>query len=268
MPTTRSQAKLSDTSPNLNQAVHDPMIEWLDLDFSETSLIKSTNWRDCLNEIQAVEGCHSITFAYPLETPNRLWIIIQWLSETHRNRFLRTDLFAHNAKTTLYSDIVYFSYRVDYSIGKMISAGFPFSPDPRQIHELWMAYFPVYTLDAEKKRERWLPRLMNFYERDEESDPMAGIVSQDIAWLSGETNYQGVQCQRLVWFMEWKSKEAEELYKSTVRWVRETEGNGKSRKLQLTFDMFIEDLKSLGMVGYETWHAHFEDIRGALDSAR
>jgi hypothetical protein len=53
------------------------VIEWLDLDFSETSPVKQVNWKDSLNEmIQGVEGCSHITFAYPLEMPHRLWIII------------------------------------------------------------------------------------------------------------------------------------------------------------------------------------------------
>ena len=57
-----------------------------------------------------------------------------------------------------------------------------------------MAYFPIYALDSEKKRERQLPLLLNFYRRDEESsNPMSGILSHNIAWL----NYHGVQFQRL-----------------------------------------------------------------------
>lgn len=189
---------------------------------------------------------------------------IEWLSESQRNEFHRTDTIARNAKKSLYqySDNIHCSYRLDYSIGKIISAGFPSEPDPRQIHEVWMVYFPVYTLDAVEEQELRLPLLTNFYENDEESNPMAGIVSQDIAWLSGEINRQGVQCQRLVWFMKWKSKEAEELYKTTVRWVAGHEC--KSGKPRLTLNIFIDELKSLGMVGYETWHAHFEDIRDVL----
>ncbi|CAP81005.1 hypothetical protein PCH_Pc12g13780 [Penicillium rubens Wisconsin 54-1255] len=261
MPATRSQTKPSDTNriPDIDrtcsQGVPGPIIEWLDLDFSEMSPVKQMNWRNSLNEIQAFEGCRHITFACPLELAHRLWIIIRRSTG--------------NAKTTLYqySDNVYSIYRVDYCIGKMIHAGFPMYPDPRQIHEVWMVYFPTYTLDSEKKRERQLPILLNFYGRDEEpSNPMSGILSHNIAWLSGKINNQGVQCQRLAWFMEWKSKEAEELYKTTVRWVREDKG--KSCKPQLTLSMFIDDLKSLGMVGYETWHAHFEDIREALDNTK
>jgi hypothetical protein len=186
------------------------------------------------------------------------------LSETQRNEFHRTDTIASNAKKTLYqySDNVHCSYRLDYSIGKIISAGFPYYLDPKLVHEVWMVYFPIYTLDAVKKQERQLPLLTDFYENYDESNPMTGIVSQDIAWLSGEINYHGVQCQRLVWFMKWKSKEAEELYKTTVRWVAGHEG--KSSKVQLTINIFIDDLKSIAMVGYETWHAHFEDLRDVL----
>lgn len=83
MPTTRSQTKLSNTKQILDvdrapsQAFVGPMIEWLDLDFSETSPVKQMNWNDSLNEmIQGVEGCSHITFACPLEMPHRLWIII------------------------------------------------------------------------------------------------------------------------------------------------------------------------------------------------
>ncbi|QMW36975.1 hypothetical protein G4B11_000211 [Aspergillus flavus] len=269
MPTTRSQTKRSDTGqiPDIDlsrsQGIPGPIIEWLDLDFSETSPVKQMNWRNSLNEILKLEGCHNITFTYPFELPHRLWIIIQ----THRKDFHRTGRIAGNAKTTLYqySDNVYSIYRVDYCIGKMIHAGFPMYPDPKQIHEVWMVYFPISTLNAEKEQERQLPTLLNFYSRDEEPpNAMSGILSQNVAWLSGEIIYQGVQCQRLAWFMEWKSKEAEELYKTTVRWVRENEG--KSMKPHLTLDMFIDDLKSLGMVGHETWHAHFEDFRDAFDT--
>jgi hypothetical protein len=141
----------------------------------------------------------------------------------------------------------------------MISSGFPSYPDPRIIHEVWMVYFPIYTLDAEKKHERRLPLLTNLYEGYDESNPMTGIVAHDIAWLSGEIKYQRVQCQRLVWFMKWKSK-AKELYKTTVQWLRGNNVKEKSCKPQLTLNMFIEDLKNLGMVGFETWHAQFEDI--------
>jgi hypothetical protein len=83
MPITRSQTNLSNTKRIINvdrtprQAFPGPVIEWLDLDFSETSPVKQVNWKDSLNEmIQGVEGCSHITFACPLEMPHRLWIII------------------------------------------------------------------------------------------------------------------------------------------------------------------------------------------------
>lgn len=135
--------------------------------------------------------------------------------------------------------------------------------DPERIHEIWMVYFPIEALGADSKNESQLPRLMNFYEKYEEPHrPMSGILSQKIAWLSREVIYQGVQCQRLAWFMEWRSKEAEELYKTKAQW--DWEGEGKSRKPKLLLNTFIDDLKSLGMIGYEARHAQFVGIQAPL----
>lgn len=121
-----------------------------------------------------------------------------------------------------------------------------------------MVYFPVAVLDSGKEQRYQFPKLLNFFEgENEHSNPMAGILRQTITGISGTVEYQGIRCQRIVWFMEWKSKEAEELYKRSVRWVREDSGKGEP---QLTLNMFIEDLKSLGMVRCETWHAQFEQL--------
>lgn len=198
--------------------------------------------------------------------------MIEWLSAAQRKRFHQSANVASNAKKILYltssgisgdGNKFHLIDRVDYSIGKVIHAGFPVSPDPEKVHEVWMAYFPVGALKHQWEQVQKLPLLLNFYARDEEpSNPMTGILSQSVAWICGEVNYQGVRCQRVAWLMEWKSKEAEELYKTTVRWVKEEEG--RSNKPQLALNMFIDDLKSLGMVGYETWHTQFEDIRDIL----
>lgn len=83
MPTTRSQSKKfeADQIQALGQSrmqdTHKPMIEWLVFDYSETATAKKVNWKDLLNEIQAVQGCRYINFACPMETPQKLWIIIR-----------------------------------------------------------------------------------------------------------------------------------------------------------------------------------------------
>jgi len=200
--------------------------------------------------------------------------LIEWSSAAQRNCFHQSDNVASDAKKILYpissgisddGNKVHLIDRVDYSIGKVMHAGFPASPNPEKVHEVWMACFPVGALKHQWEQEQKLPLLLNFYARDEESsNHMAGILSQSVAWISGEVNYQGIRCQRIAWLMEWKSKEAEELYKTTVRWVKEEEG--QSSKPQLALNMFIDDLKSFEMVGYETWHAQFEDIRDTLNN--
>jgi len=86
MPTTRSQAKKIDlessqdtgATPSLmNEAASGPVLEWLDLDYSETSPLKRTEWKNALSQIQETDGCRHITFSWPEEEPQRLWIIIR-----------------------------------------------------------------------------------------------------------------------------------------------------------------------------------------------
>jgi hypothetical protein len=42
------------------------------------------------------------------------------------------------------------------------------------------------------------------------------------------------------------------------------EGEGKTRKPKLLLNTFIDHLKSIGMIGYETWHADFLEIQPPL----
>jgi hypothetical protein len=62
--------------------------------------------------------------------------------------------------------------------------------------------------------------------------------------------------------MEWRSKEAEELYNTSAQWG--WEGEGKTRKPKLLLNTFIDHLKSIGMIGYETWHADFLEFQPPL----
>jgi hypothetical protein len=182
------------------------------------------------------------------------------LSGSYRDNFHTADTIARKAKNFLYqqSEDIYSIYQISYLFGSMISA-----VDPERVHEIWMVYFPIEALGAEKKKQSQLPRLMNIYEPHEKPHlPMSGILSQKIAWLSGEVTYQEVQCQRLAWFMEWRSKEAEELYKTKAQW--DWEGEGKHRKPKLLLNTFIDDLKRLGMIGYEAWHAQFVEVQAPL----
>jgi hypothetical protein len=128
-----------------------------------------------------------------------------------RNNFQRADTIASNENKFLYqeSDEIHTIYRADCCIGKRIIV--PWDPYSERIHEIWIVYFPIQSLGAEEKRECQLPILKNFFDRNEEtSNPTSGILSQHIAWLPEEVIYQGVKCQRLTWFVEWKSKKTEE----------------------------------------------------------
>lgn len=95
---------------------------------------------------------------------------------------------------------------------------------------------------------------------------MTAITDQIPGWMEGEVEYRGQRCRRAAWFMRWKSREAEELYKTAVKTQDRcitTVTRGKKRQvpeIKLAVDVFIDDMKSHGMLGYETWHAYFETI--------
>ena len=91
MPVTRSQSKAqvsqdpsseqedSEISKSVEreQATKWPFIEWLDLDYSDNSILKQTDWKLILKEVRKVDGCRQITWTIPMEDDQRLWIIIR-----------------------------------------------------------------------------------------------------------------------------------------------------------------------------------------------
>jgi hypothetical protein len=91
MPVTRSQSKKlvsqdlnpaqgnSESSKSLQQeySKKGQFVEWLDLDYSDNSAIKQTDWKLILKEVRKVDGCRQITWASPMEDDQRLWIIIR-----------------------------------------------------------------------------------------------------------------------------------------------------------------------------------------------
>lgn len=91
MPVTRSQSKNS-VNQNLNTAQENSesskslqqeyskewqFVEWFDLDYSDNSAIKQTDWKLILKEVRKVDGCRQITWASPMEDDQRLCIFIR-----------------------------------------------------------------------------------------------------------------------------------------------------------------------------------------------
>jgi hypothetical protein len=159
---------------------------------------------------------------------------------------------SHNKKALLI-------YQFNVTSQKFIIDCFSQPTLPSMVYEIWMVYLPIEEVVAllDSGQPYHYLKLGNiFLQPKNESDPMAAIFNQHTTWVSGEVEYKGRRCKRMAWFGTWKSREAEEIYKATVIWGRKNNG-GK----RLASDLFIEQLNCLGMVGYETWHAKFEEIK-------
>ncbi|KAJ5256070.1 hypothetical protein N7497_006479 [Penicillium chrysogenum] len=287
MPVTRSQSQnltnqrsisaqgnteVSSRSVEQEQAARGAFIEWLILDYSSNSILKQTNWKSILKDIHRIDGCRQVAFACPVENPQRLWIIIHWRSRTPRNEFRQSDMMTEPMKKVIfspdsdgpchegsYNNEALSIYQVENTVGTFIIDCFSVSSLPSMVYEIWTVYFPIEDVVAisDSRPLYDYPKLVNiFLQPYEEPHPMAAILNQTVAWVSGEVVYKGRRCKRIAWFRTWKSREAEDIYKSTVSWGRKDNGEWK-----LASNSFVEELNGLGMVGYKAWHAKFKEIQ-------
>ncbi|KAJ5392688.1 hypothetical protein N7465_011662 [Penicillium sp. CMV-2018d] len=233
-------SEISTKSAEQEQAARGSFIERLDLDYSTNSILKQMNWKSILQDVCKIDGCRQITFACPVENPQRLWIIIHWHSRTIRNEFHQSDAMTQTMKEVIFSDSdiphngrrsnnkdALLIYQVDNTVGIFIIDCLSKSSLSSMVYEIWMVYFPIEDVLAmsDSKPLYDYPKLVNiFLQPDEELNPMSGILNQTISWISGEVVYKGRRCKRMAWFRTWKSRKAEDIYKTTVSRSRKDNG--------------------------------------------
>ncbi|CAG8429173.1 unnamed protein product [Penicillium salamii] len=287
MPVTRSQSKilasqdLSSAQENRisrclerEQATTRPFVEWLDLDYSHNSILKQTDtdWKLILKKVREVDGCRQITWTIPVENDQRLWIIIHWWRRAQRDEFRQSDAMTQTMKEVIFlpdpgspdnfrsspNDNAILTYRFMSTSWKFILDCFSKPRRPDMIYEVWTVYFPaediVAILDSDLHYR--FPRMKNpGFLPDASEDPIGAVLFQIIALVSGEVEYKGRSCKRIAWFMNWKSTGEEKIYKETVCFRK------KNEERPTVMDIFIKELQGLGMVGYESCHAKFEQIK-------
>ncbi|KAJ5519218.1 hypothetical protein N7453_001640, partial [Penicillium expansum] len=59
------------------QARRGACVEWIDLEYSTNLILKQVGWESILRKFCKIDGYLQITFASPVEKPQRLWIIIR-----------------------------------------------------------------------------------------------------------------------------------------------------------------------------------------------
>jgi hypothetical protein len=200
-------------------------------------------------------------------------MVKDWRNRTDRDDFYQSDIMTQAMKEVIFpldSDTpgndrrshnkkALLIYQFDVTSQKLIIDCFSKPTLPSMVYEIWMVYLPIEEVVAlldSGQPYQYLKLVNIFLQPKNKSDPMAAIFNQHTTWISGEVEYKGRRCKRMAWFGTWKSRKAEEIYKTTVIWGRKD--NGEKR---LASDLFIEQLNCLGMVGYETWHAKFEEIK-------
>ncbi|CAG7943847.1 unnamed protein product [Penicillium salamii] len=287
MPVTRSQSKIlasQDPSPaqengisrclEREQDMTRSFVEWLDLDYSHNSILKQTDtdWKLILKKVREADGCRQITWTIPMENDQRLWLIIHWRRRSQREEFRQSDAMTQTIKEVIFlpdpgspdnfrsslNDKAILIYQYMSTLWKFIMDCFSKPSRPDMIYEVWTVYFPAEDIVAilESNLHYRFPRVRNpGFLPDETEDPLGAILFQIIALVSGEVEYKGRSCKRIAWFMNWKSTGEEKIFKEKVRFRKNRE------EKPTVMDIFIKELQGLGMLGYESCHAKFEEIR-------
>lgn len=81
------------------------------------------------------------------------------------------------------------------------------------------------------------------------------VSKPSLGWVEGGLEWEGQDVVACVWVHKWKSKEAEERFKTTEAFAHMKDGE----LIQpLTLDLFEQDLKDRGTLGWEEQHFNFE----------
>ncbi|KAJ5146322.1 uncharacterized protein N7515_000886 [Penicillium bovifimosum] len=277
----QEDSEITRKSLEQEQATKGSFIEWFDLDYSDNSILKQTDWKLILKEVRKVDGCRQITWTNPVENGQRLWIIIRkikirllpdksnamvkdWRRRAQRDVFRQSDAMTQTMKEIIFSpnpdshSKALSIYRYIYASAKFILDCFSKPNRPDMVYEVWTVYFPVEVivalLDSDPLYK--FPRMVNYRSHPYASeDPIGAVLAQVTAFVAGEVEYKGRRCKRIAWFMNWKSTGEEKTYKGT-EYDRKENGQGST-----VMESFIEKLHGLGMVGYESCHAKFQEIK-------
>ena len=80
--------------------------------------------------------------------------------------------------------------------------------------------------------------------------PMDELKWYSKGWVEGDIQHNGQTCIRLVFFILWMYPDSPKLYKETQWWFSKASYRD-GWKLTLAFEVFLDDIEELGMVGHE-----------------
>ncbi|PTB36098.1 hypothetical protein M441DRAFT_203185 [Trichoderma asperellum CBS 433.97] len=245
--------------------VEDPrrLVEWISLKDPPNSIIPNSDGLFAtLQEIHKLNECIVIARGRPRELRGIEWLIIgkqhlpiDWRSSRDREKFLLSELFLR-----LNEALSQRSWSQEFAwsrIGGIIRAN-PIFP-PQKLYEVLTIYFPA-DLDQEAILSIEGLRIFPYwqFDDDEEEDlakyPCAALKSQIPLWIKGTCEYQGQTARRLALFIVFTDEEGERLFKEKVKY------NRRGRPPWDVMMNFFDELKDLGMIGYESLHVEFMEV--------
>ena len=180
--------------------------------------------------------------------------LLEWRSRRDREEFLTSELCLR-----LNEALAHRSWSREFASpipdkGMIIHAN-PLFP-PQRLYEVLIIYFPA---DLEQgaissiESFRGLP-CWHIDDEDPAEYPSAALKSQTPAWIEGTCEYQRQTARRLAYFITFADEEGERIYKEKVRY------NPRGRPPWDVMVYFFDELKDLGMIGYESRHVEFVEV--------
>jgi len=155
-----------------------------------------------------------------------------------------------------------------YHIGHSLLSGFfrRMFPGSSKRHEVLIVYFPM-NMTAEVKT-RIETRLgldsiqLRYGMMASNQPPLEGekeeqLMDREKGWVEENLEWKGDIVKGFMFLFEWRSEEGEKTWKEEEHDVIRKVGD----KLPLAMDSFFRDMKELGMVGFESAHGDFFEIR-------
>ncbi|CVK84283.1 uncharacterized protein FPRN_01897 [Fusarium proliferatum] len=191
-----------------------------------------------------------------IESSQQYFLAVNWETEEEWDKFklspehqqLMANLTTNNVQPE--TKIVIFT-------GNMFAIGFTSNV------EIFTAYWPSSITHEAQTAIRKTEQLVHRAESGM-PNPLCYYKKPMFGWIDGQREWNGESAIASVWTHKWKNQELEQKYKTTEK--RRVSGND-GRSYMLAVDVFQDDLKSLGAIGWESVHVAFERVRVVKEDA-
>ncbi|KAF4421572.1 hypothetical protein FACUT_10948 [Fusarium acutatum] len=129
--------------------------------------------------------------------------------------------------------------------------------------EMFTVYSPAF-ITHEVQTAIWNTKQLVHTAASGLPNPLCYTKKPMFGWMDGQKDWNGESAIASVWCHKWKNQELEQKYNTTEkRFVWGDDG----RSYSLAVDAFQDDLKSLGAIGWESFHVAFERVRVVKEDA-